>query len=487
VTVDELNSALLAGAAVLLVAVVAVRLSVGTGMPSLLLYLLLGVAVGEDGFGVLFDDFELAQVLGYSALALILAEGGLTTRWSAVRSSMLPATLLATVGTAVSVGVVAVAAHYALGMAWTTAALVGAVVSSTDAAAVFSVLRQVPLPRRLVGLLEAESGLNDAPVVLAVVALTESAAGRSTDAWWLVVVSAGVALVGGGLIGGAVGWAGAQRLRGIALPSVGLYPIAVMALCGLAYGAAAVLQTSGFIAVYVCGLVLGNASLPHRQSVRGFAEGLGWLAQIGLFVMLGLLVSPSVLLDDVGRALLVGAVLLLAARPLSVLVSVAWFRFGWREQVFLSWAGLRGAVPIVLGTFVLSSGIESGATIFNAVFFVVVVSVIVQGTTLEWVAQRLGLISPAPPVHDAPLELGPLSKLDLVDFAVAGNHAINGAAVRELGLPRSALIAVINRGDDTIPPRGSTVVQSGDRLFVLVPRAMRADLEDVFSRWRRRV
>jgi cell volume regulation protein A len=163
------------------------------------------------------------------------------------------------------------------------------------------------------------------------------------------------------------------------------------------------------------------------------------------------------------------------------------FRYPPREQLFIGWTGLRGAVPIVLATFVLSSEVGHKDTIFNAVFFVVVVSAIVQGSTLEWVAGKLGLITPAPPVHEAPLEVGALSKLDLVDFVVAGDHAINGAAVRELGLPRTALIAVITRGEDTIPPRGSTVVDAGDRLFVLVPREMRADLEDVFSRWRRRV
>jgi cell volume regulation protein A len=177
----------------------------------------------------------------------------------------------------------------------------------------------------------------------------------------------------------------------------------------------------------------------------------------------------------------------LLIRPAAVWASTALNDFTSRDRLLLGWAGLRGAVPIVLATFALSSDVPHKETIFNVVFFVVVVSVIVQGTTLEWVAQRLGLISPAPPVHEAPLEVGPLSKLELVDFAVAGDHAVNGSAVRELGLPRSALIAVINRGEETIAPRGSTVVESGDRLFVLLPRSKRADLEDVFARWRRRV
>ena len=179
---------------------------------------------------------------------------------------------------------------------------------------------------------------------------------------------------------------------------------------------------------------------------------------------------------------------MLVIRPAAVWASTAFSDFNNRERALLGWAGLRGAVPIVLATFVLSADdVPHADTIFNAVFFVVVVSTVVQGSTLESVAGRLRLLAPAPPVHEPPLEVGHLSKLELVDFAVAGDHAINGSAVRELGLPRTALIAVINRGDNTIPPRGSTVVEAGDRLFVLVPREMRADLEDVFSRWRRRV
>jgi potassium/hydrogen antiporter len=208
---------------------------------------------------------------------------------------------------------------------------------------------------------------------------------------------------------------------------------------------------------------------------------------VALFIVLGLLVFPSELPEVALPSLALALALTLVARPLSVWVSTAFLDYSARERVLIGWAGLRGAIPIVFATFVLSSEVAQRETIFNAIFFVVVVSTILQGTTLEWLAGRLGLVSPAPPAHEAPLEVGPLSKLDLVDFVVADDHAVNGSAVRELGLPRSALVAVINRGEDTIPPRGSTVVKPGDHLFVLVPRSMRADLEDVFARWRRRV
>ncbi|HZI97716.1 MAG TPA: potassium/proton antiporter, partial [Actinomycetales bacterium] len=312
-TVEELDLAVLLGASVLLLAVIAVRLSVGTGAPSLLLYLGLGVLIGESGLGVEFDDYELANVLGYAALVLILAEGGLTTRWRSVRPSIAPASVLATVGTAASVAVVAGGIHLLLGTSWPKALLIGAVVSSTDAAAVFSVLRRVPLPRRLAGILEAESGFNDAPVVIATVALSAALAGEQSHSWWVLGLGAVGELAGGAALGLAIGWLGGRRLRAIALPSSGLYPIAVISLCALAYGAGSVLHLSGFIAVYLAALVLGNTDLPHRQAVRGFAEGVGWLAQIGLFVMLGLVVSPSLLPEQVVPALVVGAVLLLVA------------------------------------------------------------------------------------------------------------------------------------------------------------------------------
>jgi cell volume regulation protein A len=300
----------------------------------------------------------------------------------------------------------------------------------------------------------------------------------------LVVRQLGLGL----LVGAALGWA-AMWIFGRLPPSLGPFaPVATLAAVGLSFGAADVIGGSGFLAVYLVGLAIGSTPSRYRRQLVGFHEGLAFIAQVGLFIVLGLLVFPRdltpVALSGLGLALL----LVFLVRPVAVWASTAMFDFTMRERALLGWAGLRGAVPIVLATFVLSSGeVTNADTIFNAVFFVVVVSTIVQGSTLEWVAGRLGLLSPAPIAHEAPIEVGDQSKLDLVDFMVAGDHAIAGSAVRELGLPRSALIAVVTRGNDTIPPRGSTVLEPGDHLFVLVPRDLRADLEDVFSRWRRRV
>ncbi|MCW2787621.1 MAG: potassium/proton antiporter, partial [Marmoricola sp.] len=304
--VHTLNQGLLVGCAVLLVAIMAVRASVGAGLPSLLLYLLIGVGLGDAGLGIGFSDAKVANALGFAALVIILAEGGLTTKWSEMRPVIRLGLSLATLGVAVSVGVVALAAHLVLGMSWQLSVLLGALTSPTDAAAVFSVLRRVPLPRRLNSVLEAESGLNDAPTVVLVTLV--SAGGHHSLLGFVGQV--GFELVVGAGFGIVIGVGGAWLMRRAALPSSGLYPLAVLALSVLAYAAAATAHGSGFAAVYLAALILGNSELPHRAATRSFAEGMAWLAQIGLFVMLGLLVSPGrITWEHVGLAVAAGLVL----------------------------------------------------------------------------------------------------------------------------------------------------------------------------------
>lgn len=477
-TVDDLNVAVLVGALVLVVAVFAVRLSVGTGTPSLLLYLALGVALGEDGLGIQFDDYDLTQVLGYAALVLILAEGGLTTRWASIRQAIAPAALLATLGTVVSIVVIGTVAHWLLDVDWATGMLLGAVVSSTDAAAVFSVLRRAPLPSRLGGLLEAESGFNDAPVVIAVVSLTAVLGGESSHGWGFLVFEAGAELVGGAAIGLALGWLGALGLRRVALPASGLYPITVLAVCALAYGLSAELHTSGFIAVYLAGLVLGNAELPHRPATRGFAEGVGWLAQIGLFVLLGLLVSPSDIPGQVVPALVVGFALLLVARPLSVLVSVSWFKVPLRDQVLLSWGGLRGAVPIVLATVPAAAGVPGTEGVVEMVFVLVVAFTLVQAPTLPWVARRLGISEPA--VRDLEVESSPLEEIgaDVLQVKVGPGSHLHGLEVFELRLPEGAEVSLLVRDGRARVPTRTTTLQRGDDLLVVAVSGVRELTEE---------
>ena len=479
---------LLLGGAILAASIVVALGAARTGLPVLVAFLALGMLLGSDGpGGIEFDDAELAREVGIIGLALILYEGGLQTSWRRLRQVAAPAALLSTVGVVVTAILAGAAAHVLFDLTWLEAILLGAVVASTDAAAVFATLRFTHIRRRLARTLEAESGGNDPMAIaltLGLIAWIEKPDTYGLDDLVLLVVQQlGLGLLVGVGLGALATWVFGR------LPhSIGAFaPVASVAAAALSFGAADVIGGSGFLAIYLVGLAVGSTPSRYRRQLVAFHEGLAFLAQVALFIVLGLLVFPTELPEVALPGLALSLVLMLVIRPAAVWASTALNDFESRERLLLGWAGLRGAVPIVLATFVLSSDVAEANTIFNAIFFVVVVSAIVQGTTLEWVAGRLGLRSPAPPTVEAPLEVSPLSKLDLIDFAVGPDHAIAGASVREVGLPRSAIIAVIGRGDDSIPPRGSTVIQPGDHLFVLAPRSMRQDVEDVFARWRRRV
>ncbi len=475
-TLQELYVAVLTGGGVLLAGIAATRLAGRLGLPSLLLFLTVGVLLGEDVIGLDFDDAQLAQALGTAALAVILVEGGLTTQWSAVRRLLAPAAVLATAGVAVSVVVTAAGAHYLLGMDWHPALLLGAIVSSTDAAAVFAVLRALPLPQKVTGLLEAESGFNDAPTIILVLvfstAVTDLPGPVSIAGSVLYQLSAGAAL---GLLIGRVGVA---ALRHVALPATGLYPLATVAFGILAFAAGGAVNASGIIAAYLAGLVLGNADLPHRAATRSFAEGAGWLAQIGLFVMLGLLVTPSELPSVILPALAVGLVLLLIARPLSVAVCLLPFRIPWREQVFISWAGLRGAVPIVLATFPVVAGVDGARDLLNIVFVLVVLFTLVQGPTLPAAARLLRLTRPDA-LQDVQVETAPLDLLgaDLMTVAVPRGSRLAGVAVFELRLPRPTAVTLIVREGTTLVPDRDTVLRAGDDLLLITTAAAREATE----------
>ena len=476
-SIHELDLFLLVGSAVTLCAILAVRLTSVAGLPSLLVYLLMGVVLGESGIGIHFDDAELAHSLGFAALALILAEGGVTTSWRVLRPSMRLGLSLATLGVAVSVGVMALGGHYLLGLPWELAVLLGAVTSPTDAAAVFSVLRVVPLPRRLTGALEAESGLNDAPTVVLVSLIS---AGTVHDhPWWVVLAIVVGELVLGLLVGLVVGLAGAWVLRHVSLPTSGLYSLSVLALCFFADASASVMHASGFAAIYVAAVVLGNAELPHRQVTRGFAEGVAWLAQIGLFVMLGLLLSPSTLTwSIVGRALLAGLVLTFIARPIAVLVAMVVQPLRPRDAVFLSWAGLRGAVPVVLMTIPLAEGVAGSVDLFDLVFVLVVVYTLITAPTLPVIARVLRLIQPVDS-RAFELEVAVLERVaaDLLQITITPDSRLHGVEVGELRLPRGSSVSLVIRDGESIPAEPRTVLRRGDDLLVVSPRALRERTE----------
>src|SRR4029077_21091880 len=408
----------------------------------LVVFLGLGMLLGSEGpGGIAFDDAGLARKVGVVALAAILFEGGLATSWRRLREVAVPATLLATVGVVVTAVLTGLAAYALFDLSWLQSVLLGAVVSSTDAAAVFATMRFTHIRRRLARTLEAETGGNDPMAIALTIGLIdwiEKPDYGIADLSLLLLRQLGLGLVIGVALGVVATWAFAR------LPhSIGAFaPVASVAAGALSFGIADVSGGSGFLAVYLVGLAIGSTPSRFRRDLVKFHEGLAFVAQVVMFVVLGLLVFPRALGSVALSGLALAALLVLLIRPVAVGVSTAWSRFNARERALLGWAGLRGAVPIVLGTIVLSEHVENGKTIFNAVFFVVVVSALVQGTTLEWVAERLQLIAPRPAVTTPPLEVDALGSLELVEFNVAGDHAIAGSMVRELGLPRTALVAV---------------------------------------------
>jgi cell volume regulation protein A len=473
--VHTLDQVLLVGAAVLLLSILAVRVSVGFGLPTLLIYLLIGVGLGESGIGLKFDNAEAAHALGFAALILILAEGGLTTPWPEIRPVIRLGVSLATIGVAVSVAVMAVFCHYVLGLTWELSVLLGAVTSPTDAAAVFSVLRKLPLPRRLTGALEAESGLNDAPTVVLVTLVSiggnHSLLGFAGEIVWELGIGIAAGLV--------VGFGGAWLLRRSALPSSGLYPLAVLSLTVLAYASTASVHGSGFAAVYVAALILGNAELPHRAATRSFSEGVAWLAQIGLFVMLGLLLTPSKIdATSIVTAVVAGVALTLLARPISIAVASIAQPMKLPELAFLSWAGLRGAVPIVLATIPLAEHVGGAQQLFDIVFVLVVIDTLVTAPTLPWVAKVLRVARRSEP-RDLEVEAAPLERVaaDLLTVTISPKSLMHGVEVGELRLPPGSSVALIVRDGKTLVPERRTVLRRGDDVLVVTPRKDRLATE----------
>jgi cell volume regulation protein A len=467
------TAALLAAIGVLLVlAGLASPISSRLGVPVLVAFLGLGMLAGSEGVGgIPFDDFPLAFRLGTIALVLILFDGGLNTSPKVLRRAALPAGLLATVAVVATAGLVALTG-VALGLPPAVAVLLGAVVSSTDAAATFSVLRSsgVRLRASTAATLEVESGFNDPMAILLTMLATEAALGRALgagEAALLLVEQFGV----GGLVGVGGGFAARLLLRSVRLPVAGLYPVLTLAVAFLSFGIATLLAGSGFVAVYATALVLAAGPLPYGAGVRRVHDALAWLAQIVMFTLLGLLVFPSRLLPEIGVGLALAASLAFFARPLAVGLVLALLRVPRNELAFISWVGLRGAVPIILAIYPVVSGFTGGDELFHRVFFVVLASSFVPGATVAWTARRLGLADAGPPAPAASVELVSLRELpgDFVWYHVSPASAVAESCVRDLPLPEGCTVALIVRGRDVVVPRGATPFLPGDQvcLFVL--------------------
>ena len=453
-------------------------------LPGLVLVLALGMAIGSDGTGWIdFGDFDAAQSAAVVALALILYEGGLSSGWTEIRPVFGVSIALATLGTIVTAGLTALVASWLLDLDTLHALLLGSTVAATDAAAIFAVLRGSTLRRKVARTLEGESGVNDPIAVLLVLGCIEAIQHSDfglLDALWL----AGRELALGTVVGLAAGFLGVLFLRNVTLPSAGLYPVASIAVAALAFGDAQSMHGSGFLAVFLAGLVMGSVSTPARRTITTFHEGIAWVAQLALFLLLGLLVFPHDLIAIIPEGTAIAIATALIARPIASLV-VGW-GFTIPERLMLGWAGLRGATPIVFATFPVTEGIAGGDTIFNVAFFVVLLSTVIQGLSIEPVARWLGVTSDEAAIPEPLVEPVLLNRLgaETIQFPIRPGDAIDGHPVRELGLPREALLNVIVRGDRAIPPRGSTVVQAGDQLHVLVRQEVALEFRELMQRWR---
>ncbi|MEQ8717131.1 MAG: potassium/proton antiporter [Acidimicrobiales bacterium] len=462
----------------LFIGVIASGLAARFRIPSLLLFLGLGMLVADEGLALVrFDDAELAQNIATVALVVILFEGGLGTDRAAFRSAGVPAAFLATVGVVITAGVVAVAAWLLVGKDPTTALLLGSVVASTDAAAVFAALRSESLPTGSRRLLQLESGMNDPVAVLLTVGMVEVWRG-DPSAWdWVGFLVAQLGL--GLIVGVGVGWFARVLIGRLTGPAVSSLGVITLAIAALSYGTAAVVGGSGFLAVYLTGVVVASAERSSRGMLY-FHEGLAATAQGVLFLLLGILVFPSDLANNIGSSVVLALALVVVARPLAVVSVLAWSRTPLRRMAVISWAGLRGAVPVVLATIPFTAGHPDGALIFDVTFVVVVVSVAVQGPTVGLLARRLEVEADGP-VAVRP-EIVPIDALDadLVEVTIPADSALVGVTLRESPPPGGARVAVIRRGGETIVAAGLSELAAADVLLVITPK--RCSLDDL-ERW----
>jgi len=471
----------------LLAAALAASLVAGrVRVPGLVLFLGLGMLIGSDGLGLIaFDNFHLAETIGIIALALILFEGGLAAGWGEIRPVLRPAIGLALPGTLITAVVTGFAASWLFGFTTLEGLLVGSIVASTDGAAVFSLLRGSGLRKRLERTLEGEAGFNDPIAVLLVLGFIDWI--KQPDYGLVDMLALFAQQLGLGLVAGIViGWLGTRAFRWMRLSSPGLYPVASLATAALAFGTADTLGGSGFLAAYLAGLTLGSANIPAKRTVTAFHEGVAWVAQLTMFLTLGLLVFPAQLDEVALEGTLLALVIVFVSRPLATLLATVGSGFSARETGVLGWAGLRGAVPVVLAIFVVTEDVPQSETFFNIVFFAVLVSTVLQGSTIDTLARRLGVTSDEPAPPGSILEVGAVRELggDVVEHVVSEGDAAAGARLRDLGLPRDALVSLIIRGNEALLPRGSTRLEAGDRLLVLVRREVARELPQLLERWR---
>lgn len=477
--IDQL---ILLAAVLLVLGILSSKLSARLGLPLLVMFLIVGMLAGEDGpGGIYFDNAQIAHSLGSLALAIILFDGGLQTPITSIKQVWKPASVLATFGVLITTIITGVSAAYILNTSLLYGLLIGAIVGSTDAAAVFSLLRTagIHINTRLKSTLEIESATNDPMAIFLTVGLLEIMTNKIEPGSALIMLF--VQQMGvGSLVGLVCGWLSIRIINNINLTTSGLYPVMVAALGLLSFGISANLGGSGFLAIFITGVVIGNSRFVFQRSTFLFHDGLAWLGQINMFVILGLLITPSSLLDVWFEGLLIAIVLTLIARPLAIFPILKLFGFNKRESALVSWVGLRGSVPIILAIYPLMYGLPNANLIFNVVFFVVLISATVQGSTLPLAARKLGLTIPPPPTPAATLEITTLgeSETEIVQYQLGEDSRAAGRRLSQMALPDGCVVAMISRGTKVIPPRGSTLLLAGDHLFIMMAPNMR-DFVDI--------
>ncbi len=481
----EIDQMIFISAILILLGIASSKLSAKVGLPVLVLFIIVGMLAGEEGFGgISFNNAIAAHGLGTIALAIILFDGGLQTPIQSIKRAWPPAAALATIGVFVTASITGIVAMYALNLSIVEGMLIGAIVSSTDAAAVFSIFRSagIHLNHRLKATLEIESASNDPMAIFLTIGLLEILLNDmqfGLDLLTLFIQQIGVGIV----VGLAIGKAAIHYINKSKLSASGLYLVTVTAFGLLSFGLASTLGGSGFLAVFITGVLLGNSNFKFKSGTLLFHDGLAWLGQIMMFVVLGLLINPSSLLDVWLEGLCIALALILLARPIASIPILKLSGFTLKETVFVSWVGLRGSVPIILAIFPLMYGLDGAELIFNVVFFVVLISATLQGSTMNWIAKKLKLLIPAPSVASATLEITSIDEHDveLVEYVIKTNSQIAGKTLAQANLPEGVIVAMISRGAEILTPRGSTTLIPNDHLFIVLEPESRPYVDNAFA------
>lgn len=476
----EAGNLLLIGSVLLLVSIVAGKTTSKLGVPTLIFFLIVGILAGSEGIGgIHFDNISVAQFVGITALNFILFSGGLDTNWQSIKPVLWRGVSLSTIGIFITALAVGLFVHYAFGFTIWEGLLLGSIVSATDAAAVFSILRNrgIALKGYLRPVLELESGSNDPMAYFLTITLTGIVATGDVSAGELIPIFLKEFILGGA-IGYVMGKASVWIINNIKLETDGLYPVLTLGLAMFTYSVTHAIGGNGFLAIYLCAIILGNNNIVHKRSLIKFYDGQAWLMQIILFLTLGLLVFPSRIIPLIGMGLLISAFLIFIARPAAVFIALIFFKTNVRSKLFISWVGLRGGVPIVFATYPLIAGIPKAELIFNLVFFISITSVLLQGTTLSYVAKLLHVTVPAKIKRRIGLDFETTDhiKSEMQEIFVADNSKAVGKRILDLMIPSTVNILAIKRGDVYIVPNGATRLQSADILYVLAEDERSVDL-----------